>query len=62
MYSDNNDNTPVKLFGICKESFNKAIQTLNSANNRVLIGELNMGLDHITLREDLDSSVILRNI
>jgi 3'-phosphoadenosine 5'-phosphosulfate sulfotransferase (PAPS reductase)/FAD synthetase/ferredoxin len=44
-----------KEFGISKTNFENQLRKLNSAANRVLIAELNMGLDHITLREDLDS-------
>lgn len=40
-------------FGISKNNFEKQLRTLNSTTNRVLVAELNMGLDHITLREDL---------
>ena len=37
----------------------KKLRALSSANNRVLIAELNMGLDHITLRDDLDPLKVL---
>jgi phosphoadenosine phosphosulfate reductase len=42
-----------KEFAIPKTAFEKGLRALNSANNRVLVAELNMGLDSITLREDL---------
>lgn len=48
-----------KEFGITKSELEKALRSLNSESNRVLIAELNMGLDHITLREDLSSETIL---
>ena len=48
-----------KEFRISKESFMKKLRALSSANNRVLIAELNMGLDHITLRDDLDPLKVL---
>lgn len=47
-------------FGIDKQSFEKSLRTLNSSKNRVLVAELNMGLDHITLREDLTAFRALR--
>jgi 3'-phosphoadenosine 5'-phosphosulfate sulfotransferase (PAPS reductase)/FAD synthetase/ferredoxin len=40
-------------FGISKNELLKKLRSLSSDRNRVLIAELNMGLDHITLREDL---------
>jgi len=42
-------------FGIEKNQLQKQLHTLNSAKNRVIIAELNMGLDHITLRDDLNT-------
>lgn len=51
---------PYKEFGISKLVFEKALRTLNSMSNRVLVAELNMGLDHITLRDDLNSLSVLR--
>jgi 3'-phosphoadenosine 5'-phosphosulfate sulfotransferase (PAPS reductase)/FAD synthetase/ferredoxin len=46
---------PYCEFGIDKENLEKALRSLNSQNNRVLTAELNMGLDHILLREDLNA-------
>jgi hypothetical protein len=48
-----------KEFRISKDSLIKKLRSLSSANNRVLIAELNMGLDHITLRDDLDPLKVL---
>lgn len=42
-----------KEFAIPKPIFEKGLRSLNSNNNRVIVAELNMGLDSITLREDL---------
>lgn len=53
---------PVKEFAISKLTFTKLLRQLNSASNRVLIAELNMGLDSITLREDLSSMDILKQL
>ena len=48
-----------KEFRISKDFLIKKLRSLSSANNRVLIAELNMGLDHITLRDDLDPLKVL---
>ena len=48
-----------RQFGLSKNKFLKALRALNSDSNRVLIAELNMGLDHITLRDDLTSEKAL---
>ena len=39
--------------------FLKKLRALSSDTNRVLIAELNMGLDHITIREDLTPQKVL---
>lgn len=46
---------PYREFGISKNDLEKALRSLNSDTNRVLTAELNMGLDHITLRDDLNA-------
>lgn len=40
-------------FAISKPIFAHALRSLNSNLNRVIVAELNMGLDNITVREDL---------
>lgn len=52
----------VKEFGITKNELEKCVRTLNSASNRVVIAELNMGLDHLTLREDISSETVLNYV
>ena len=52
-YSDECENGPAKALGVSKTTFVNTLKSLNSLDNRVLIAELNMGLDSITLREDL---------
>lgn len=42
-----------KEFAIPKNVFVKGLRSLNSNMNRVLVAELNMGLDNITLRDDV---------
>lgn len=54
-YSDECENGPAKTLGINKSTFVSTLRSLNSMNNRVLIAELNMGLDSITLREDINT-------
>jgi phosphoadenosine phosphosulfate reductase len=49
-------------FGIDKQDLEKALRTLNSSLNRVLVAELNMGLDHITLRDDLTPLKVLQEL
>ena len=47
-------------FGINKSELQKKLRFLSSDSNRVLIAELSMGLDHITLRDDLNPEKVLR--
>ena len=49
-----------KEFGIGKNELMKSLRYLSAEKNRVLIAELNMGLDHITLREDLTPITVLK--
>ena len=58
-YEDSCNNGPFKVFGISRPVFQKALKTLNSNTNRVLVAELNMGLDSISLRDDLNSLSVL---
>lgn len=48
-----------KEFGISKGEFESLLRSLNSDVNRLLIAELNMGLDNITLRDDIKSDDVL---
>lgn len=58
-YSSDCDNGPAVILGTSIRTFEKALRTLNSTSNRVLVAELNMGLDNITLREDLTSISVI---
>lgn len=49
-------------FCIEKDYFEKGLRALNSLPNKVLVAELNMGLDNITLRDDLDPVSVLANL
>ncbi len=62
LYDVETKHGPVVEFGIGKTEFEKALRTLNSANNRLLIAELNMGLDHITLRDDLNALSVVKQM
>ena len=53
---------PFKEFGIGREVFFKKLRNLNSAKDRLLIAELNMGLDSITLRDDIDCFDVLKHL
>ena len=55
LYRTEEKKSVYKEFGISKNSLLKSLRHLSSNSNRVLIAELNMGLDHITLREDLSA-------
>lgn len=57
-YFDNADMdyNPLGILGIDQEQFITALHALTTANNRMLVAELQMGLDHITLRDDVNTS------
>lgn len=52
-YSEECENGPYKTLGISRKTFENVLRSLNSAKNRVLIAELVMGLDSVTLRDDV---------
>lgn len=47
-------------FGISRSALESQLRSLNSDTNRVLVAELNMGLDSITLRDDLNAIEALK--
>ena len=51
---------PQKELCLAKGDFENALRSLNSKAERVLVAELNMGLDNITLREDLTPTMVLK--
>jgi len=59
-YSADCEFGPYKTFGLSKSNFEKSLRSLDSFSNRVLTAELNMGLDNITLRDDLNSITVLK--
>ncbi len=52
-------NGPFKTMGISKSTFERTLRALNSSSNRLLTADLNMGLDNITLRDDINSLSII---
>lgn len=55
LYQPENESGVYAEFGTDKAHFEKLLRTLNSSSNRILVAELNLGLDHITLRDDLSA-------
>lgn len=47
-------------FGYPYENARKSFRNLNSADKQVLIANLNMGLDSITLRDDMTALQVLK--
>lgn len=61
-YEDDAMNGAAKQFALSKTTFEKILRSINSNKNRVLDATLNMGLQHIKLRDDLNSISVLRNM
>lgn len=51
-----------KEFAVSKSTLEKGLRALNSNANRVIVAELNMGLDNITLRDDLTPLSCLKTL
>ena len=51
-----------RQFGIPKNDFIKGLRYLSSQSDRVLIAELNMGLDHITLDDKITALDVLKKL
>lgn len=62
LFSPENNIGAYREFGITKSSIEKLLRSLNSDTNRVLIAELNMGLESITLHDDMDSLSCLKTL
>ena len=60
LFNPDEESGVAREFAIPKSELAKKLRSLSSDSNRVLIAELNMGLDHITLRDDLDSISTLK--
>lgn len=59
-YESDAFNGAAKQFGLDRATFEKGLRSLNSEKNRVLIAELSMGLQHITLRDDITSANVIQ--
>ena len=55
-------NGTAKEFCLSKELFEKSLRTLNSLKDRVLVAELNMGLNHITLQKNVKPLDIVKKL
>lgn len=53
---------PYVEFGVSRLSFENNLRVLNSSTNRLIIAELNMGLDHISLRDDISPIDIIKQL
>lgn len=51
-----------RQFGVPKPQLIKALNVLSTNKERILIAELNMGLDHITLSSEIDSISVLKKL
>lgn len=61
-YEEDCENGVAREFCLSKEVFEKGLRTLNSARERVLIAELNMGLNHITLQEGVKPLDVVKKL
>ena len=59
LYNTNEKKSVALEFGMEKADLIKKLRALSSDANRVVIAELNMGLDHVTLRKDLSPTTVL---
>ena len=53
---------PYVEFGVSRQSLENNLRVLNSSMNRLIIAELNMGLDHISLRDDISPIDIIKQL
>ena len=61
-FTEESKSGPHRVLGISKTDFLNRLRSLNSKENRILIAELSMGLDSITLRDDLNSISCLETL
>lgn len=61
-YDEDCINGAAKEFCLSKEVFEKSLRTLNSSKDRVLVAELNMGLNHITLQKNVKPLDIVKKL
>lgn len=61
-YDEDCINGAAKEFCLSKEVFEKSLRTLNSSKDRVLVAELNMGLNHITLQKNVTPLDVVKKL
>lgn len=59
-YNSEEFHGPIKEFGISRTELLKKLRALAINENHILVADLNMGLDHITIREDLSALDVLK--
>ena len=52
----------ISLTSSSLETFEKGLRTLNSAKDRILVANLSMGLNHITLQDGLTPLDVLKKL
>ena len=62
LYKTEEEHGVYKEFLTSKQALLRKLRTISAENNRVLVAELTMGLDHITLREDLNPIKVLKEM
>lgn len=62
LYEDDSNGGIAKEFCLSQERLEKLLRTLNSAKNRILNAELNMGLNHITLQDGISPMDVINKI
>lgn len=62
LYKPETEHGVYKEFRISKEALLRKLRALSSDRNRVLVAELNMGLEHISLRDDLTPLTLLETM
>lgn len=62
LYNPEEEHGINKEFRTTKQALLRKLRTISAEKNRVLVAELNMGLDHITLREDLNPLTVLKEM
>ena len=60
LYKTEEEHGIFKEFRTTRQALLRKLRTISSESNRVLVAELAMGLDHITLREDLTPFTVLK--
>ena len=59
LYKSDVEHGVYREFMLSRQNLMKKLRVLSADNNRVLIAELSMGLEHITLRDDLNPQKVL---